>query len=534
MTLEEKTGNGHAARQNGRMYEPDSPSRRNLSLRDQYLIYCGFKRDPFRTPVAEQEYGLSDVASQRFDVAHKAEAATGSIFTARAYYVDPRYESRRVGSVFDELRAPGHIFVYGQPGAGKSTLRFALEAHLRGRPDGKTLAVTYEPEEELREYRLEGQSRGDWSNSGRAPSSGVHLRLLARALTIDLFVQIVEQFDYREQPPTEEQNRCLYDLFLNLDPNRQKIMRRVIARLKSDQGPEPSPVWGLAGLWGLLDRPIVRPVVRTSKLRQWLEQLPEMPSTTARSSAIGSTQWARVLDTAREWGFSHICILVDGLDALQPRPSYMRGRLGPLLALLPTFGARGISLKFFLPAELEDDVTKRLAQPELRAAYWSVVRLEWSPERLQALIMERYRAGGARRGGLGDLVTPDTSDEIDDWLIREAHGSPRRLVTLVDELIEAHVVARGGRGDIKTPITPAEVATAIRNTNARLGAPLRTSGGNQTTAGEDRDKPEATRVRKQITQSSTHQQKPQAEVHAGRLSRLVARFWPSAAGETRR
>jgi hypothetical protein len=462
MSPETTSGASSIARLNGNQPESDS-----ISRRDAYIKYCGFKRDPFRLPVAEQEYGFYNRDGELLNPEQKSGDGPKSIFTPRAYYVDPLYKDRREGSVFDQLRASGHAFVFGAPGNGKSTLRFALEAYLRGRPDGATLAVTYEPEKELAEYRGEGEETGAWRNPTHHPGRDVHLRLLARALTIDLFIQIVEQFSFREETPTTEQNRQLYNLILDLDRTRLNEVKQVIARLKDAEASEPSRVWGSAGLWRRFDRPVVVAVMRTPKMRAWLENLLEAGGEDAAAPSSGEAQWQRALEAARLWGFSRGCVLVDGLDANDPKTAHMLGRLDPLLRALPDFNIHNVSLKFFLPAELESGAIERLASHG-NADGIRTIRLRWTPERLEALIQERYRAAGGRRSGLSDLVVPQLRDRIDALLITESQGSPRRLVTLVDELIEAHVE----RGPIKEPISLVEWEKAVAATNKRLPAPV--------------------------------------------------------------
>lgn len=464
------TGVGNRARQSGRHGKTDL-----ISRREEYLRHCGFKRDPFRLPVAEQEYGFRDRQGKPLPPQQKLDDAPGSIFTPRAYYVDPLYKSRREGSVFDQLREPGHAFVFGKPGAGKSTLRFALEAHMRGRPDGATLAVTHEVEEELRDYKPEGAETSAWPNTSTHPTRDVHLRLLARSLTVDLFIQIVEQFSFRDDDnmPTDEQSEQLVDLILRLDKRRLEAIKKVIDRLMIHGKQEPSPVWGSAGVWRRLDRPVVVAVTRSSRLTAWLAKVNPERRATPADSMSGATLWAHALETARLWGFHRVFVLIDGLDALRPDRAYMRGRINPLLRHLPEFGARGVSLKFFLPVELDGDESKILPHNGVALGSWRTIRLEWKPGRLQALIEERYRAGGARRNGLSDLVVSSLTGKIDAQLIKEAKGSPRRLVTLVDELIEAHVE----RGQIEEPITEAEWKKAIEATNKRLSAEIHSKPG---------------------------------------------------------
>lgn len=443
------------------------------SPRQRFLRYSGFVRDPFAQPTAEQEYGFADRDTFHLPPHPTPDAPARPpgdeahlLFSPLNYYVDPRYADRRDGSVFDELRAEGHTLVYGRPGDGKSTLRLAVEAHLRGRPD-RTLAVTYEPgrvvETEVAEAVAAAPRGATASQAGasraaaRRAARDAHLRALSRALAVDLFIQIIEQFGYRRQKPTAAQNRRLCYLLLFVEPRLQGVMEQLMF------GEEPSDVWGFARLWRTLDRPIVRPVIRTPPMIAWFQALRAQRHEQQPKALSASALWRRVLDTARLWGFERVYVLLDGLDTWWRSESDMLDLLDPLLRLLPAWGRR-VSLKCFLPLPLRDEVAARLARYGVDAAALPVIVLAWTPERLRALLLERFRAAGARRLWLGDLVEEALRDEIDDQLIVVAAGSPRRLLLLVHELIEAHV----GRLPVERPMTRAEWATAQEMAERRM------------------------------------------------------------------
>lgn len=441
-----------------------------LSPRQEFLRYSGFKWDVLAQPTAEQEYGFTDVNTLRIPEQTDTpplERQTDDIppVFARAYYVDPQYDDRRRGSVFDELRAPGHAFVYGKPGAGKSTLRLALETHLRAFPDA-TLAVTYEPGRAVEEAVAAALVAAEHeAEKNRALADKVardaHLRILTAALAVDLFIQIVEQFGYRQTPPTEKQNRALSSLIRTADPRLKQVIDRLI------RGKDAADLWGFAWLWRRLDRPVVQPVVRTLPLRNWLMSLSETldqhahdPEEPLPAPAV----WQRALDTARLWGFEHVYIMVDGLDTYWRRPSEMLTLFDPLLQLLPSLAAQNVSLKAFLPLELRSSVTRRLPACGVTPDQTHVIDLEWTDRRLQAVLLARYRAAGSRRLSLNDLVEPALHDNIDELLIEAAAGSPRRLLLILHELVETHIT----RQPVQRPITSDELKEAIVRAAARM------------------------------------------------------------------
>ncbi len=132
------------------------------------------------------------------------------------------------------------------------------------------------------------------------------------------------------------------------------------------------------------------------------------------------------------------------------------------MTMMGEFEDQQVSLKCFLTLEMKPDLTQSMpAGDSIRSPRFIV--LAWSPERLQALLLERYRAGGSRRMSIADLMVPELQDRIDTMLIEEAHGSPRRLLVLIHELIEAHI-ARGG---IAEPITMSDWQRAVMMADKR-------------------------------------------------------------------
>lgn len=461
-----------------------------LTYRQRYLRYCGFQYDAFAQPNAEQEYGFSDTPTLHIPTASDEKALSPHpddippVFP-RAYYVDPRYADRRIGSVFDDLRAPGHALVYGEPGAGKTTLRLAVETYARAFPD-KTLVVTYEPGRAV-ENEIVGAMADESAATPDAPNTAatdVHLRLLAAALAVDLFIQIIEQFGLRREPPTERQNDALCYLITTVEPRLKAVLQRLM------RGEEPADLWGFAWLWRRLDRPIVRPIVRTPQMHQWFDALRHRRREPDEEPLSGAALWQRSIETAQLWGFERVFIMLDGLDTYWRRPPDMLRLLDPLLRLLPEFAAQQVSLKAFLPVELENLVSGRLQAHGVPVDEVRVVVLAWTDERLRALVLARYRAARSRRHSLSDLVEEEAREEgddrltepagnntsliaverrrwpLDDLLIKAARGNPRRLLSILNALIDVHI----GDPDrpVERPIARAEFDTAVALAEARM------------------------------------------------------------------
>lgn len=444
-----------------RRYQASAPEQ--LTLRQQYLRYNGFQYDTFAQANAEQEYSFAERDTLQIPPLNEHSLAPQPddipLVFPNAYYVDPRYKDRRAGSVFDELSEPNHALVYGEPGAGKSTLRLALESDARTFPNG-TLVVTYEPG---RVVESEVDQAMTVAADQDAAATDAHLRLLATALAVDLFIQIIEQFGLRRDLPTARQNDALGTLITTIEPRLKAVLLRLL------RGEDTTDLWGFAWLWRRLDRPIVRPVVRTPQMRQWLEALYQGLAS-AEAPADGATMWPRALATARLWGFGRVFVLLDGLDTYWRQPPDMLRLLDPLLRLLPAFSAQDVSLKAFLPYELQEDVAQRLQAYGVADEEVRVVVLAWTAERLRDLVLTRYRAARSRRLSLSDLVDEnedsDFYERIDDMLIESAQGNPRRLLMILHELVEVHVADPDQ--PLERPITRAEWDTAVKRAAARM------------------------------------------------------------------
>lgn len=482
------------------------------NLRKQFLEYTGLRRDVFANPVAEQEYGFSsrpdalvhkspDEERRAADVDRKEreewirnlfpnlyiepdandpartvsvnggvkiretpqptktppeathEPTTNTtppspkplepIFSPRSFFVDPLYATRSQGSIFKDLRRPMHTFLFGQPGEGKTTTRLALEAHVRAQPE-RTLIVTYEP------------GRADVS-----PTLDDHYRRLVEAMAVDLFVQVVEQFAYRRRKPGGRQTAGMVWLLSLAGPAMIRVLDLLV------HGKEPSHIWGYAELWHFLDRPVVRPVVRTERLRVWLRDVQaRLEGLKERPLALPSAYkaWRRALTIARQWGFRQIFVAVDGVDTWQRTEEQMMVLVAPLLRVADGLARRSVWLKGFLPLALREPVAAALRR--LPPDQWQSLVLSWEKERLAAMLYARFRAAESARLGLSDLAEPSLKKTFDESLLDKAHGSPRRLLTIIDQLINIHI----GRGPSGRPVTEEEWQKAQKQTVELLGA----------------------------------------------------------------
>lgn len=468
-----------------------------LTNRERFVRRLGWSHDPFETSVAEREYNRLDLSGWADDMAdsrhrrtetgrrrdrlvERATALPGQVysrilapvrnrpasgpavadrpatlavdsagglshvspsFLPSAYYVDPVQSRDRKEATFRTLRKPFPTIVFGAPGAGKTTLRLGVETDLRTWPDG-TLIVTYRPAKlfELRQW-TKGISIDD------------HKQAMAVDLAIDLFIQIVERFDTAAPRPSARQNSYLCRLVKQCgDRSLMDVMKRMM------QSPPPPNPWGIGCLWHLVDRSPVRSVESSTAMRRWLDELktqnridgPEHPKTPKKL-------WELALETAHVWNFKRIYVQVDGIDEFAETPGEMLPLIHSLLADTMNLAEEDVFLKLYLPDVLEEP----LRDGDLKIwGYVNILRLDWSPHRLRALLIARFRAVGSYRIGFGDLAEPELGDQIDEMLIESAGGSPRRLIELVSALITAYT-RRQTDLDFTNPITREDWTQAL-------------------------------------------------------------------------
>lgn len=422
----------------------DNPGLTKYLRRNDYLRSIGFILDPFALVEAEQEYAFGDEMRLNGHVKSSdvfLEAPPSELFSPLAYYVDPRERWQRPIALEQTLKE-GHVLVYGERGMGKTTLRLAAEASVRGEAR-RTLFVT---------YRL-------GPDADRLATLAHHFELLLGALTIDLFIQIIEKFDVVGPLPDAEKTKRLAQLIAANSPQ----LSTVIDKLRDSNTAEPSRIWGYAKEWRSYDRPVVRPVNRSVALTTWLDELAAEVAAVAWPTAgpvqhPPGEQWRQAVATAHLWEFPVIFVAADGIDTRERDRERMLAMMRPLLAAAASLAMDKVYLKCFLPAELQKPIAVDLADG---GAAFTVIRLRWSEKHLRELLGERFRVAGSRRSGFNNLVEPALRDDFDGQLLRQAQGSPRRLLQLASRLIATH---SSGSHDPNAPTVPRITAAEWRQT----------------------------------------------------------------------
>jgi hypothetical protein len=407
---------------NGDIDHPPIPA--SPTPRQRYLSKIGLKRDPFLVqPVAELELASSGYSLLGSEA--EGQPAVPSFFD---YYATPPVPLPDGQNLLQLLRHPGLALVYGQRGAGKTTLRLNLAAEVRLTPE-HTLAVSHVFSEDIPAPRAAEVTEGYWNR-------------LAQTLAIDLFIQIIEDFNPLDPAPTSAQIIALRDVVSIGGPPLKQLAKRLL------KDPEPQGLLGFGELWPqvgrpAMERPAVRYVARPPQLTALLQAA--IGTKFLIAPPRGHTALLTGLHAAKEWEFKQILMLIDGVDTGERGQTDMLALLHPLLDELGDLYERGVSLKLFLPSELQPGVSARLAEARLPKPPFNV-RIEWDEGSLRALVRGRFRAAGSYRQGFDDLAGPNLQGKLDDLLIESAAGSPRRLLFTINSLINAHT-ARDPSGD---------------------------------------------------------------------------------------
>lgn len=366
-----------------------------------FIKSLGLNHDPFETPVAEQEL-----------------ARVQDVFYS--YYSPPSPPSAQE-ELIKSLHRPQHAFVFGLPGSGKSALRLTLDADCRTVLDG-TLAITYILGEDL----------------DQPMSLEEHGARLARALTIDLTLAIIEQFNPLNPSPTEKQIRALQRQIQIGGRQLQRLLRILLEKLEPLDQAALDPIWGISRDWKNIGKAPVKYVGGSEELGILLKKL--LLPTKAEKVAGWDAFWQGLI-AAREWGFTRFLVLIDGVDTEQRTAEAMMTLITPLFEVLRQIETGEVFLKFFLPLELNENVRTYLRshyRDLYSTAFFPII--EWDDKTLRQLLAQRFRAASPRSGprytGLDSLATPNLN--LDENVIRAAGRSPRRLLSIISDLIDVH------------------------------------------------------------------------------------------------
>ncbi len=379
--------------------------------RGLYLKKIGLAFDPFRASVAEQELGTSSEVPKFYTFYSSPELRTG----------DHKTVSLR------DLRQAQHAFIYGKPGAGKTTLRLNLDAACRTIFD-QTLVVNDLLGEDVQ----------------AALTSDEHALRLARMMAIDIFIQFLEQYH-----PSETPDQQLFPALLRLLDTGGMHLKRLVRSILAD--PRPEARAGIAMYWPIVGKSPVRYTAASDGMIRILKALLGAGEFDSPPQKPWEVVWA-VRQAAQVLGFKRILVLVDGVDSRHRSRRAMLDLLSPLLEKLEACRQHQIFIKFFLPVELQQDVDGWLLtnQPE---AFTTDLRatIQWTDDALKAVLIQRLAAAGGRLKGFDELAGMGLELDLDRRIITRASQSPRHMIQVVSALLDAHVANRSGQVKIDLP-----------------------------------------------------------------------------------
>lgn len=372
--------------------------------REQYLFHTlGLDHDPFAFSTAELELQVN---------------STDPPFLT--YFVDLPADASE-DSLLDHLKQPGHAIVYGAAGSGKTTLRYALEAHSRAMVN-RILVVS--------------QPLG--KGSPEATTSTNYLPSFLEAFAIDLFVQVLEQFENLPQPPDTALIHDLSCFWQRFIPSfRRTVERQLLQTNKPADTPTGiSPIW-----WRTWKRVVVQYTPWTQARQEFVEAVLAVEGRKGETAVADLQTIRHGSELAHRLGYEHIYFLLDVADTPQldiPRLMDQLRVMGewetavaPLLAL---------SFKLFLPERLQETLKNPQYQLPTSLIFppFSAI-ISWTdPELLKALIANRFRSAGSWIRGLEVLSSQEIVAELPEKLIEVAAYSPRRLLQIVRLLLNIH------------------------------------------------------------------------------------------------
>jgi hypothetical protein len=363
--------------------------------RQRFLEMIGLSHDPFARPVAEQELNSREQQAYFYQ-----------------YFVPVSSFPTEGQTVFQDLRAARHSFIYGDPGSGKTALRIALELNTRTVRD-RTLAVTYT----LGDIRAHEFTAAE------------HWPRLARSIAIDLLPQIIEQFNPNELEPTPDHLAALQ--------RQARLGSRPLRRLLEEMLEElelkaPHRADSRRRGEGKLALPYTSPGDALELLNLCLQS-----SKSSKPDPIGRQAIEESVRTARLWGFEHVLVLVDDLDIHGRSVDDMVSLMMPLIESLPDWSARAVFFKCFLPNTIQPKLSARLSAIGLHPPVFEA-RISWDDDALRQLLAQRFRTSGSRHTHLDMLAGPELKGQLEALVLNEAAGSPRRLLQVINELIDIH------------------------------------------------------------------------------------------------
>jgi len=383
------------------------------SRRAQYLLgTLRLEHDPFSAPTAptaELELQINPEDSPFF-----------------SYFIDPPYQPAgdlAAESLLDRLQAPQPSCVYGQAGTGKTAVKTMLDALCRAMPE-RTLTVSL------------GLGKGE----SLQLDEPLLWQRLTSALAIDLFVQVMEQFNSLQTVLDAADVQEIGRFWQQHIPQFRRTLRRELLRAEAD-------VTDVSTWWRVWDRPVVRYTPLTPERKAFIEALVEVEGETAstysREQAVsnnivinGRSQFQQGLAWIQKCRYKRLYLLIDIPGGTHPGELDIAELLHFLFDL--TDYSLPIYYKLFFPQTFQADAEYIFAEANMTLEMFTAV-LNWKqPEALQNLLANRFRTAGSWIQNLNTIIEEPVVNQINKLLQPDAHRSPRFLLQTISRLIDSH------------------------------------------------------------------------------------------------
>lgn len=368
--------------------------------RQRYIIETlKLKHDPFRWSTAELELQESPADPPFF-----------------SYFVPPPTDVEGL-TLPEDLRKPATAVIFGDPGSGKTTLRYALELLCRAVPDG-TLVVSFP----IGKHEPSLETAVIWQE-------------LTQALATDLFVQLVEQFHILNKNLDD-------DLLFELSEFWQAAIpgygRKLLLHMEREK---PNALSGINVWWTTWQRVVTRYTPLSKDRQTFFNRLLSFTSETSSKPTPKTNElFLQGLTLAQKIGFTQLFYLIDVVSESKNQSSNLNEYLTTILKFLnekktpiPLYS------KLFLSRSWQIYVNDLTASSQWLTQETLFALIEWNdPDVLQSIIANRFRSAGSWIRGFNAIASQDLSDRLDQLLIASAKQSPRRLLQLANTLINAH------------------------------------------------------------------------------------------------
>lgn len=370
-----------------------------VSRRAHYLLgTLRLEHDPFCAPTAELELQINPEDSPFF-----------------SYFIDPPYQltGKRVRQpLLDHLKVPQPGCVYGQVGTGKTAVKTMLEAECRALPE-QTLVVSL------------GLGKGE---PGQLDEALLWQRL-TEALAIDLFVQVIEQFDSLQKVLKPKLVAELGHFWQTHISQFRRTVKRELLRT-ADESADIS-TW-----WRVWDRPVIRYTPLTAGRRKFIEAILAAVLGQQQEIGNGRSPFQQGLKLAQKCRYERLYLLIDVPGGTRPNEL----DIAELLRFL--FGLTDLSLpiyyKLFFPQSFQPDAEYLFVEENATLELFTAV-LNWNqPAAFQKLLSHRFGTAGSWIRNLNTILETAVVAEINKLLRQEANQSPRFLLQTISRLIDSH------------------------------------------------------------------------------------------------